>query len=69
MKKMFILLFAVLSVNSYAASLETSDSKLIADKGIPLYSNATFVYGNKDVGFRFASNTPPEKYKNGIANS
>lgn len=61
MKKMFVLLFAIISVNSYAASLETSDSKLIADEGVPLYSNATFVYGNKDVGFRFASATPPEE--------
>jgi hypothetical protein len=61
MKKMFILLFVVFSVNSYAASLQPSDFKLIEAVGIPLFSKATFVYGTKDVGFRFASSTPPEE--------
>jgi len=61
MKKMFITLIVVFSVNSYAASLQPSDSKLIEAAGVPLFSKATFVYGNKDVGFRFASSTPPGK--------
>ncbi len=61
MKKMFILLFLVFSVNTYAASLQPSDSKLIDAAGVPLFSKATFVYGNKDLGFRFASSTPPEE--------
>lgn len=61
MKKMFILLFVFFSVNSYAASLQPSDFKLIEAVGIPLFSKATFVYGTKDAGFRFASTTPPEE--------
>jgi hypothetical protein len=61
MKKMFIILFLVFSVNTYAASLQSSDFKLIEAAGVPLFSKATFVYGNKDVGFRFASSTPPEE--------
>ena len=63
MKKMFIVLFVVFSANSYAASLQPSDLKLIKAAGIPLYSKATFVYGNKSVGFRFASSTPPEEVR------
>ena len=61
MKKFLVILILGLSVNIYAACLQTSDSKLIADGGIPVYSKATFVYGNKDVGFRFASSTPSEE--------
>ena len=61
MKKMLIILFLVFSVNSYAASLQPSDVKLIEAAGVPLFSKATFVYGNRDVGFRFASSTLPEE--------
>ena len=60
MKKIFIIMFLVISVNAYAASLQPSDSKLIEAAGVPLFSKADFVYGNKDVGFRFVSSTPPE---------
>ncbi|HEY5683676.1 MAG TPA: hypothetical protein VIR61_08385 [Sulfuricaulis sp.] len=61
MKKIFLILFLVFSVNSFAASLQSADSKLIKAAGIPLFSKATFVYGNKDVGFRFASSASPEE--------
>jgi hypothetical protein len=61
MKRIFLILFLVFSVNSFAASLQPADSKLIKAAGVPLFSKATFVYGNKDVGFRFASSTPPEE--------
>lgn len=64
MKKLLAILILVLSANAYAASLQTSDSKLISDRGVPLYSKATFVSGNKDVGFRFASSIPPEEVQN-----
>jgi len=60
-KAMFAMLFLVFSVNAYAAGLEPTDSKLIEAAGVPLFSKAAFVYGNKDVGFRFASSTPPEE--------
>ena len=61
MKKILVILLIVFSVNSFAASLTSSDSKLIQDAGVPIYSKAIFVYGSKDVGFRFASSSPPEE--------
>lgn len=61
MNRIFLILFLVFSVNSFAASLQPADSKLIKAAGVPLFSKATFVYGNKDVGFRFASSTTPEE--------
>ena len=49
---------------AYAASLPPSDSKLIESAGVPLFAGATFVQGGgKDVGFRFASSTPPEEVR------
>jgi hypothetical protein len=61
MKNLFIILCLVFSINVYAESLQSSDSKLIDAAGIPIYPGAVFVQGNKDLGYRFASNTPPEK--------
>jgi hypothetical protein len=61
MKRIFLILFLVFSVNSFAASLQPADSKLVKAAGVPLFSKATFVYGNKDVGFRFASSASPEE--------
>jgi len=46
---------------AYAASIPPSDAKLIDSAGVPLFSGATFVQGNKGVGFRFASSTPTEE--------
>jgi hypothetical protein len=61
MKKLLIILSLVFSASAYAASLQLSDSKLIEAAGVPLFSPGTFVQGNKDVGFRFASSVPPEE--------
>lgn len=61
MNRIFLILFLVFSVNSFAASLQPADSKLIKAAGVPLFSKATFVYGNKDVGFRFAASASPEE--------
>lgn len=61
MKKLVIILSFVLSMSVSAASLQPLDSKLIDEAGVPLFPGATFVYGNKDVGFRFVSNTSPEQ--------
>ena len=43
-----------------ATSLPDQDEKLIKSAGIPLYSEARFVYGNNSVGYRFASSQPVE---------
>ena len=64
MKRLFLILILLFSVNTWAASLQTLESRLISDRGVPLYSKATFVYGNKDVGFRFASSIQPEEVQN-----
>ncbi len=61
MNKLIAVFFIILSVNSYAQSLQPLDSKVIEAAGIPLYSKATFVYGNKDIGFRFATSLLPEE--------
>jgi hypothetical protein len=44
-----------------ADSLPAEDANLIKGAGVPLYSRARFVYGNPDVGYRFASAEPVEK--------
>jgi len=61
MKRLAFILIVLFSVNAFAANLQPSDSKLISDSGVPLYSNATFVNGSKDVGYRFATSTKPEE--------
>jgi hypothetical protein len=61
MKRLVFILILLFSINAFAASLQKSDSKLISDRGVPLYSKASFVNGNKDVGFRFASSISPEE--------
>jgi hypothetical protein len=63
MKKLFTILSLVFSMAAYAASLSPSDAKLIESAGVPLFAGATFVQGGKDVGFRFASSTPPEEVR------
>lgn len=63
MKKLILILFLICSTNSYAASLQPSDNKLIKAAGVPLFSEAIFAYGNKDVGYRFATSTPPEQVR------
>ena len=60
MNKLFIVFLLIFSVNSYTEELKPLDAKLIKDAGITLHSEAIFVYGNQDVGFRFATNVSPE---------
>ena len=61
MKSLSVVLILICSVSAFAADLPTPDAKLISDKGVPLYTKASFVNGSKDVGFRFASSTSPEE--------
>lgn len=58
MKKVPLILSLLFSMNVIAASLTSSDSKLINAAGIPSYTGANFVYGNNSVGYRFASSKP-----------
>jgi hypothetical protein len=50
----------VISTGVYAADLPAADSKLIKAAGVPIFSGATFINGNQDVGFRFATRKSPE---------
>ena len=50
-KRLILILFLICSANSYAANLQSSDAQLI---------KAAFVFGNKDLGFRFVTSTPRE---------
>ena len=58
---LFIFAFLlVASISVYAENLPASDSKLIKEAGIPIYSEATFINGSKDVGYRFATKKSPD---------
>lgn len=63
MKKFAFLFFFMFCASAFAGNLIVNDSDLIKEAGIPIYKNSTFVYGNKDVGFRFASKDSPEKIR------
>ncbi|GBE00023.1 hypothetical protein BMS3Abin07_02069 [bacterium BMS3Abin07] len=60
MKKLIFILFLICSTYSYAANLQPSDTQLIKAAGVPLFSTAMFVFGSKDLGFRFVTSTPPD---------
>ena len=59
MKALLTALALFMSITVQAAKLQPADTRLIADAGVPLFADASFVQGNKQVGFRFASSTPP----------
>jgi hypothetical protein len=51
----------------HAANLPAADSKLINTAGVPIFSGATFVNGNQDVGFRFATSKSLEDVRSWYA--
>ena len=61
MKRLLLILLLLCSTVVSAADLKPADADLIAAAGVPLYSKATFVYGNADVGFRFAAGVSPDE--------
>ena len=58
MKTLLATVSLALATWVYAASLPAPDAALIEDAGIPIHADATFVYGDSSVGFRFATATP-----------
>ena len=60
---LIFILFACLTINAHAADLKQSDISLIESVGVPVYSEAIFVYGNSDVGFRFATSVSPDEVR------
>ena len=60
MNKILVTILIFISAHTFAQGLQSSDSKLIEDAGIPIYSNSTFTNGAKEVGYRFATNEKPE---------
>lgn len=55
-----LLFYLLIWTGAYAADLPGTDEKLIKSAGVPIYSDAEFVNGNHDVGFRFATSNSPE---------
>jgi hypothetical protein len=51
----FFLAIICFTTNSYAAKLLSSDAQLIEAAGVPLYSAATFIAGDKKTGYRFTT--------------
>ena len=64
MKTLMITFFLATTTLAYAEMLPAADSELIEGAGIPIYSDADFVYGNSSVGFRFATSESPETVRN-----
>lgn len=58
MKRLIFFLAIICASNSYAANLQPADAQLIKAAGVPLFSQAIFIAGTKDVGYRFATSTP-----------
>jgi len=59
----FFILFACWTITAHAADLKQSDISLIESAGVPVYSKAVFVYGNPDVGFRYATSVSPDEVR------
>lgn len=60
MKPLLVLFFILFSVNLYAVDLQPSDAKLLEAASIPLYPRAVFGNGDRDSGYWFVTNMPPE---------
>jgi hypothetical protein len=61
MKRLNITLFCfIVATNVFSAELPKGDEQLIETAGVQIYPVAIFVNGNKDVGFRFATDKTPE---------
>jgi hypothetical protein len=61
MKRLNITLFClIVATNVFSAELPKGDEQLIETAGVQIYPGAIFVNGNKDVGFRFATDKTPE---------
>ncbi len=54
----FVGLLVLLNMNAYAAELSAEDAKIIKAAEIPIYPEATFGGGNRDIGYRFATSKP-----------
>jgi hypothetical protein len=64
MKRMMVFILIVCwTIPAYATSLKPEDISLIESAGVPVYPKATFVYGNPDVGFRFAASLSAEEVR------
>jgi len=57
------MVFLAIAASAHAETLVEADAALIENAGIPIHPDATFVYGNKSVGFRFASAKPVAEIK------
>ncbi len=54
----FVGLLILLNMNAYTAELSAEDAKIIKAAGIPIYPEAIFGNGSRDLGYRFATSKP-----------
>lgn len=64
MKTFMTIILLFISVSAFSQELTDADKELIKNAGIPIYSNAQFVNGNNQVGFRFVTNDKIEDVRN-----
>ena len=63
MKILIATIFLAITAGAFGEILPVEDSALIDGSGIPIHPDATFVYGNSQVGFRFATSESPESVR------
>ena len=60
LKILIATIFLAITAGAFGEILPVEDSALIDGAGIPIHPDATFVYGNSQLGFRFATSESPE---------
>ncbi len=66
MKKGLFVCLAVLiflCLNASAAELPQKDAEIIKAAGVSIHPDVTFVYGSRQIGYRFASSKSPEEVR------
>lgn len=66
MKKWILIalgIFIALNMITYGSDLPAQDAKMIEAAGVPIYPDATFATGNRDVGYRFATSKSPAEVR------
>jgi len=64
-RKIFALLgaFILVCLNASAIELPAEDANIIKAAGVSIHPDITFVYGNQDVGYRFATAKSPDEIR------
>ena len=63
MKKILIMMLLALPLGVGAEDLAAEDAALLESLAIPIHPDAMYVYGNRETGMRFASNTAVDEIR------